>query len=1028
MTAFGPYKEKVEVPFSAFGKSGLYLITGDTGAGKTTIFDAIVFALYGRASGSNREVSMLRSDFAKPEVKPLVEFEFLYRGELYKIERNPEYERPAKRGENKWIKEPSQATLFYPDQRVITGGKQVTKAIIDLIGLDDNQFTQISMLAQGEFLKLLKASTEERSEILKKIFDTSLYAAFTRECVEQTKKLYGEQRDIEKSLIQLIEGLQGFEFLQEPSIYQVDKIMTFLVDSLEQDRAKIQVYQEKKEQEKSSYDKLLIQIQSTELNNQKRRELEEVRQQRAALEGQEERIKEREKELSFAEHALYVQPFEMTYNGTKVRYTAMQEKLKRTADQISTIVEKTEELKANLEKEEAKETERLQCNAEIQRQKELLPKYKELTRIEKECKEEQEAYEQLGQQLSKRKEQQTALKARQLTIEKEYEVLKEVAAEYEKKYAAYDLLEQKNKRLQGIQTRWKVYLHLRERLEAKQIEFWQAQKRYQEKSHIYNEFHTSFLSEQAGILAEKLIEGEPCPVCGAAIHPNPKKKTVGAPSEQEVRGAKQELEECNKIQTSLSSEAADLRGQTEIEGEGLVRESSEIIEKTVTLDSLEGILFEEIKSVTLLCSQSLQEIKELKQKKKRKEACEAEQKALEEELQRLETRIKQQEIEQQNRTNVLTVKKMELERIKKELFLDREEDAIKALELLKEQFQCMKEAYAKAKQEYESCKEEYIKRKEQQEGYALSLKQEKANLNLARQELEQALEKHTFLDIDSYKRAFKTKEAMESISQEIQAYYEKKSQLEHHIKRLEQETAKAEYCDIAALLEQKEELKKNIEQFEKSILHFTSRHERNESIYTQIGAKNQAYKVKSESYMLWRDLADTASGNLSGKQKLALEQYVQAIYFDRIIEAANKRLFVMSNGNYELLRKKGASNYRSKSGLELDVLDYKTGLSRSAMSLSGGESFLASLALALGLSDVVEAATGGIQMDAVFVDEGFGTLDAELLEKAIAVLNNLTEGNRLVGIISHVSELKERIDKKIIVKKGMDGSRIQVVV
>ena len=339
----------------------------------------------------------------------------------------------------------------------------------------------------------------------------------------------------------------------------------------------------------------------------------------------------------------------------------------------------------------------------------------------------------------------------------------------------------------------------------------------------------------------------------------------------------------------------------------------------------------------------------------------------------------------------------------------------------------LKEAFNKAEEAYHSLKNKL-------DGNNILLTDQRKRLTITTQSKQQAFEAYaakliecSFPDEETYHQARKTESEINFLKDSIEKYKNQVKTVEQNIQRLTKETENKERQNMEQLERVKQRLDQEIKQVEDSIKMLIVRSGINVPIAEALDEAIAKADVYQQEYMLVSNLSKTANGELAGRQKLAFEQYVQASYFNRVLFEANKRLKIMSNNRFELRRREEAADLSSKTGLDMDVLDHYTGRIRSVKSLSGGESFKASLSLALGLSDVIQSYAGGVEIDTLFVDEGFGALDSESLEQAIQTLAGLTEGNRLVGIISHVSELKERIDRQLVVKKSNSGSTISVI-
>lgn len=838
MSAFGPYAGKVEIDFDKLGDKGLYLITGDTGAGKTTIFDAIVFALFGEASGSSRDKNMFRSKYAKPETPTFVELEFENNGKQYHIKRNPDYIRPAKRGEGE-TKESADAILtFFGGKMPITKMKEVTSAVSDIIGLDKKQFTQIVMIAQGDFLKLLLAKTEDRREIFRQIFHTMPYKILQDKLKEESKKLHDRYDDSNKSIEQYMDGVQCDN--ENPLMIKWQQVVTNKTESGIEETLSI-------------LKELISKDKETALNYKKEGTL-------------------LDKEIA-----------------------DIDEKIGK-ADAIS---------KALSQKEKA--------------EKSLKENQEKLTDLEKEL-----------------HHQQTKVSERE-KLSFEIQKISDGLSDYDKLDNLTSELEEKKQELEAIEIQRMVFIKDSiEKMEKEKDCLYQLQEKFiatnealNVKRAVYIQMEQTFMKEQAGILAKELKEGMPCPVCGSTTHPTLAKLTKEAPSQEEIDIIKEEVEQYQEKVKQLSEDAHIQENKVkEVE-----TATALLIERILGKITLED-------AVTVIDSQLKQNVGKQKSSFAKRD-------------------MKSEDIDKVIEEYKISINSTEtkLDELKKTLEFSGKSKAKAHIVKLKKELEALEKAFEKAQKQFEQC-ESKIKA---------------------------------------------SKNTIETVDKQLK---------------------NAEIIPITALKEERKNLDDKRKKCRKIKSLADSRVSVNEKAEKGISKKYQGLKEILEQWNTVKSLSNTANGNISKKERILLETYVQMHYFDAIIRRANIRFMTMSSGQYELKRA-GAENLRGQSGLELNVIDHYNGSERSVKTLSGGESFKASLALALGLSDEIQASSGGIKIDSLFVDEGFGSLDEESLNQAMDALSDVTEGNRLVGIISHVGELKERIDRKIVVTKDRaHGSKV----
>ena len=878
------------------GAGGLYLITGDTGAGKTTIFDAITFALYGEASGDSREAGMLRSKYADPSVPTEVELTFIYGGKTYKVCRNPEYERPTKRGTGMTMQK-AEAELIYPDGRVVTKPKDVTAAVTEIMGVNREQFCQIAMIAQGKFRDLIEKGTTERQKIFREIFRTAPYQQVQDILKGKYRALERECETLRESVKQYIQGILWNKDASEET--PVEEVMELLTE------------QNKADQE--------IQAGLFEELQQKEQVLQKIRSEL-------ERDRERKKRQKL--------------------YQELQDRRKAQREQIT-------ELQQRYREEQGKEPERRRLADEISRLESLMPQYLHLEELKKNERADQDEREKLSGKQRQYEAKQEELKGKIQEGREAGESLADAPEEYQKLLFESEKHQKYMERLQNLSKVILQYEKLQQNLLVKQQEYQTVRDRVQKKESEYRVKNQAFLDEQAGILAQTLVEDQPCPVCGSIHHPAPAEQNPGAPSKDELELLQQELEQCRVREAEASRKAGELLGNVQSRAESIKREA-EGLELTGTLEEMKHQLAN-------LQKQGQTTEKQLQQEKG----------------------LASEKVKQKDMWNrLLPEQEKALEKVTEELQQTRERQA--ALESKQkaagEEIQRLTEVLP------------YPGQKEAQDKH-IELVQKQ---NVMKRQLEQA------------------EKAVQTAEVEIAG-------TEGRLKELRQQLEEAVEADTEALRQKQTEIETEKAACEERGKELHHRIQNNQSVLKNLQNRSKELVEKEKRYTMIRSLAVTALGNIPGKEKIMLETYVQMTYFDRIIARANTRLMVMTGGQYEMKRRRGSSNLRSQSGLELDVIDHYNGSERSIRTLSGGESFQASLSLALGLADEIQASAGGIRLDTMFVDEGFGSLDSESLEQAVQALAGLAESKRLVGIISHVDELKNRIDRQIVVKKERSG-------
>ena len=918
INAFGPYSKRVEIDFEQFGSNGLYLITGDTGSGKTSLFDAITFALFGSASGKTRDEGTknslhLRSDFAQEDEDSYVDLTFLCKGETYRIKRSTAKEVTKKRGEGtNTVSE--KVELSIPTRKTpIIDINEANEKIKELLGIDRNQFAQIVMLAQGEFLALLNADTKSRVEIFRKLFETDNYKYFQDKILEKKLSLEDAYKDKKNFLSRDISQINcdsdsEIEKLKDQkNIYVTDKIIELL-----------------QEQNKQDNDEL------TKINEEDEKNTKELQNKNKTL-------------------------------GEAKEVEKSRTQLKEKKEILPQIQKEAEDKKLSFDLAKKEEPKQKELLGKINEIKNELHKYDEVEDAKKFLQTIQEKIEENKEELKEETEKFN-------TAEKEYRENKKNL----EKYSSVEVDIEKNKNeLQNNSDRQHKLSEISDEnndLLRKKNELADAQnlqktlyKEFQERTNDYTNKYTTYLNEQAGILAENLKDGEKCPVCGSTKHPFPAKKKVENISKEIVAEAEAIKQDAEKKYNEQAQTTIGINTEIKVKEKNLI-ESAKKIFKEISIETLDEKLKEEIGKN-------------------------------EKEKQQLEETKNKVEDKRKEKTN-LTQKIKDFE--------NKQDEWKKQIENLKEQ---------KNNLENENiAKETSIKELKKQLNYD--------NKKSAEDELNKFQKQYDEIE-NRIKEATQEKEDSGKIL----------STLEGEIKSLEDAVKNKKEIDINNLQNEIDDLNKKAEDLKDKCNTINSRYTFNEKLLNSIKSTFKEFQEVDKKYACVKVLSDTANGKLSNHTKITFEQYIQRHYFDMIIEAANKRFKKISNNQFELRRKREEdSGKASQMSLDLNVMDFYTGKPRSVKSLSGGESFKAALSLSLGLSDVIQNQAGGIQIDAMFIDEGFGSLDDESLSQALTVLSDLSNNNRVIGIISHVSELKNMIDKKIVVTKTQKGSMVKTEV
>lgn len=861
MNAFGPYAGHERVDFTLLGDSGLFLIAGDTGAGKTTLFDAISFALYGVATGGSKRRTgrSFRSDFAKPEDDTWVELTFTHAGKQYTVRRSPEYQKP-----NRKTPCMPDASLVCEDGRTWTKLETVTAAVEDLLGLDAGQFSQVAMIAQGDFLSILRADSKTRAAIFRRIFNTQLYENITALLKERRDSVRGRCQAANERYLQLASQLLFDEKAENAAEYAQNSVHgELLVDAVEhqlgRDRARLERRQADYTQQETELSNAVSRLHSAQTQNEGVRQLAQIQNQLLALNTQKALVEQDSQRAALARRALAVQVLEENCIREEKRLALLK-------NQLAEQTIRQREAQAKLD--------------------EVQPVY---------------------QQSLANQQRIEELQAKQLRLQQ-----------------ALPLFEQCRKSHTALTA---AETELNEKLAARRLA---AQK--------YERLFEAYLADQAGILADTLVDGKACPVCGATHHPVPAQHMDSAP---------------DKAQT-------DRAAQTRDKAEQAANKASQ------------------------LCAAAREQYEQLR--KRLTEAIGGKEPTAE-----METQC-QQKAEQFQRTITQLRTQMEA--------------AQKALQQAENTCQTVAALLA---QSHEALQKQQLLCGQEREKWHAAI-------------------------CDS---GFETEETYHSALMDPALL----SQLESRIRQFQQELAGAEAAsaslrslwegkspiDIEALTAQADSLRLQLDELKKLLRLLEIRIDRNRQLLPALRTSVKEVRSGTEEWTVLEDLYRTVSGNVTGAQKIPFENYILQYYFRRVITEANRRLQRMSEGRFSLCQKTQAG-LSGKTGLALDVLDHHTGKVRDVGTLSGGESFLASLSLALGFADAVQSRRGGVQLDTLFIDEGFGSLDEDSLRRALEVLNELAGGQRLIGVISHVPMMKACIAKKILVQgRSGGGSAVKVV-
>lgn len=1047
MSAFGPYKKETVIDFTQLGENGLFLITGDTGAGKTTIFDAVCFALYGEASGTYRTASSLRSDYAAPQEKTFVSLTFSHRGKIYTVTRSPQYERAKLRGTGTTMQ--SETAVFKrPDGAPVEGKNQVNAAVSELLQIEYAQFKQIAMIAQGEFYALLNADTKERTKILQKIFMTGGFSMLTDNLKKKSGQARDALRDIRRSMTQYFSGIRCGEesglkekassilsvLRDNESAPAAEDMQAVLQEAVDRADERAEEYSRRIRKQSAVLEQADHHLTMAQENNRKLDRLAVLRSQKEELEQEEAGMQRKRLRLERQKKAVrQIHPQYMLQQNA-------QEKLKKAKETLTDQKEKTqkahaEALKAEKAEEDADElvakAESFRFNAhQIQAD---LSKYRDRDAWTQEEKNAAAKDQKLQNSIS---EKDASVRLMNTRIEEDNRVLQQL------ENASVQLSESRHRKtdmeeLAAMCTALQVKAG--ESYPAAVKELSEAQQAYQAAQQIYAKRQEQALAiekavddARAGLLASTLKQGLPCPVCGSTDHPEPAVLPENPCTEEDMKKARTEADEARSRKEEKLLSAQKTRSMAERLEEEIASQAEQITEKGAVF----GLFTEDglpVQASTLLVplqeaagqlqkrlSEENARIRQLEADADRYTSLTAEyrqhMKTLAEDRAELD-RLRKQQTENTSRlaavrTNLSSVKTLPYE---------DEEKAKQAADRMKQQADQLQRRREEIRQKKVQTAGEYKTACELEKKYGQDVRQAAGTLKKEQEELDTLLLAGGFNDVNDFLEYDTNEESIQNTERELADFEKRKSQNDGVLQMMLAETAGLHREDEQALTEAKNRQQELVEDLRKEKSKAEADASGNLEILKKV-RKTAADAVRQEKQAaMLQELSSAFSGRYTGSVKITFEQYVQLMGFDSILAAANRRLDPMSEGRFELCRHESAGEIGGDKALNLDVLDRFTGKKRPAGSLSGGESFKASLSLALGLSDKISSDAGGIEMDALFIDEGFGTLDDQSLQDALEVLSGLSANGRLIGIISHRRELEDYIPVRLEVEKGRDG-------
>ena len=1048
ISSIGPYAGLMpEIDFEKFEEKGLFLITGDTGAGKTMIFDAICYALYGETSGSYRNKNYLRSEYADSSQKSFVDFYFSHQGKNYHVYREPAYEREKLRGSGTtW--ESENAVLYIDGAKSVEKTSKVNEKIYELLKIDCKQFKQIAMIAQGEFWQLLNADTEKRTQILRTIFETSGYKEIENRLSLRMKKNENAVHDAERSIVQYFDDVaadadnEHFEKYQElrnrvdnpKGTWEIEELLAVIGDLTESDAAKLTAVSTEAGKAEKELKKISEKLAQAEMSN---KQIERVK----TLEQEAKDLNERKKEMTDAETLLNrqktasreVNPSYVAWKKKSDEIDSTQKKINEKTIQKAAAEKKAEETSNRLveaEKRKPEQEEFKKLVIKINGEESKYRQRKELT--------DKLAALEAAAEADKKKEAE--LDASQTALNEKIKSLQKMISDYKDKPVELEKAKTEGKELQNREDDFKEILgkKAKERskrqtdLKKKQAAFLQSFEAYEKANAERINAEKIIDGNKAGILAKDLQEGQECPVCGSVHHPKLATLPETNVSEEEFESLK--AAEASMLEQKTADNTAAEKAKTALE------EYEELMRNEV-LDSLNASGFEKaaegreldglidlLKEAEKAQSEKINENKLLIAKLEKEcslfeKAQKEHSKATGEEKNQLETK-KNELSESKNKTQKAVAETQATLKTLQELSYEDWEKAAaekRSAEKVIREIERLLDDSLNAKTNAEK---EFAAVKAELELLSENLESQKKEEKEYKMVLDRKLDEHKFSSVEEMISLTVSEEKLSETEKKINEYNQAVSTNKKQLEQAKEDAKDKEFVDLEALDAQCKEQDKQVKAINAEVNKITNRMENNADKKRNIADQRNGFEQSRKEYYTCKRLYELARGT-TGNGKITLEQYVQAAGFDGIISAANRRLLPMSDQQFELFRQEDSIGKQSSNFLDLEVMDYHTGRRRPVGTLSGGESFKASLSLALGLSDTVSTSKGGIQMDALFIDEGFGTLDKKSIDNAVEILQNLTGANKLVGVISHREELIERIPdtQQIMVEKTAKGSK-----
>jgi exonuclease SbcC len=1030
MQAFGSYIRKTALDMAKLGESGLYLISGDTGAGKTTLFDAITYALYGRASGDARgDARVLRSDTAAQDAETYVLLRFSHGGMVYEVRRNMEYLRPARRGGGLAV-EKDNAVLTCPGS-VVEGARRVDAAVVEIIGIRYEHFSKIMMIAQGEFNRLLMADTQDREPILRAIFDTRVYELFQRELAARAAELGREHAPlkarIESRFSQTALPPGNEALTSTPSAYRAGELLARLAEaevSGERERAKALA---RRAEAIGILDGVIARIADAKKLNADFGALKESEKALQALAARTDEIVAAREALARAARAEKIAGAERALADVRALIREGERDLENVRAEKARNEARLDGLRDARDKTEAARTEAEDRRDKAIRIEGLLPKYAEMDglRARRALAEQARTAAEAAASAARAEADGTGARISAIDVRRKETARAEISLAQEET-SRRELLEKADragkllKKCGALEAERGAYEELR-------VAAARALDEEQRAARVHEAVRRAFLSAQAGILATALADGEPCPVCGSRAHPTPARLSGDAPDQATLEKAETALSAARAASQQCAATAQSTR-------KALAERFEELREDFAALAGEACALLADLRARLDAIGLDADEAARTAQKNclfwrtlaDEDKRLASERNKLAARLPALQQAWEARERDREEHAASARTLGDALARFEAEAEFPDEKTAAREANALREAvtgWETNRKNAADALQACEAAVASGTDRARMLDGQRAA---RRADEEIRARAFSEAVSNAGFRDEADYRASALPAERVESLRAAVDAHDRALYHQESVAHTLRQALAGKMPADEPALEEARAAARKTLDEAGAAVDDIVRRMDGNARVARETARDWEVFAALDARYAEALQLADVAGGKSHwGVGKITFERYILIDSFVRVLRQANARLLSMTGGRYELVRAREAGDLRAQTGLELNALDRLTGRERSVRSLSGGESFMASLALALGFADVIRHMAGGVAADALFVDEGFGSLDAETLDQVVSTLSALA-GDKLIGIISHVAELKSRIDRRITVRRTREGSAAAV--